>query len=101
MFSAIVDRTWAPSLFYLVFISIIWSVKYLIPISLTYGILLLATLYHGQKIIYAISIERKLDALGGRAPRVKDYVSVSRLLHSAHPGLHIASEPVKQHEWAS
>ena len=73
MFSALVDRIWAPVVCYIALASGIWKAKDIIPSTLAYGLLGVTTVYYAQNIISAISVERRLDALGKRAPRVVDY----------------------------
>ena len=80
MLSALLDRLWAPTTLYFLCLSLIYSIRNTISTPLAYGLFAVLTLSHGHKTLTAISTESKLDKLGKRAGRVKDYYSPYGLL---------------------
>ena len=73
MLSAFIERTWATTIIYFGFAALTWYARNVTHSILAYGLLAFATLLFAQQLYTAISYEQRLDALGKRSPRVKDY----------------------------
>ena len=80
MFTAFIDRTWAPTTLYVAWTYIIWLLRPFITLTLTYGLIALTALLGLRTVYRAGEVERRLDHLGKRAPKIKDYHSPLGLL---------------------
>ena len=68
------ERVWAQTIIYFAFVPIIYLyIRPVAPPALSYALIIASTLYYGKLAGSAIAAERKINLLGTRAPRVKDY----------------------------
>ena len=73
MFFNFVDRVWTPALLYILFASATWVTRHAVHSTFAYVALAVSTLYIAQILLGAAEKERKIDALGRRAPSTRPW----------------------------
>ncbi|TKA83677.1 hypothetical protein B0A55_00297 [Friedmanniomyces simplex] len=68
MLLGLFDRLWTPTALYFILALPIYSLQYVTNSTIAYAGLVAWTAYYIQTIVTAVNYERKIDALGGRAP---------------------------------
>jgi len=68
MLSGLFDRLWTPTALYLILALPLYALRHVANNTIAYAALGAWTAYYAQNIVTAVLCERKIDALGGRAP---------------------------------